>query len=491
MAAGFSWSELGVDAARVHVIRPGTGAGTPAPGRQYVLYWCQVNHRVPYNHALQAAVALGNRLGQPVVCYHALRPDYPYASDRLHAFILDGLGEFGRAMRDSGIPYWLELPRSPAEHAPRLQQLAQRATAVVSDWHPTFVVPRHLAAAARVLDVPLFAIDASCVVPARRIPASQVAAYALRPKLKKLWPHYLQQLPEGQAPAHAAAAARIDPGFPLAEAPEKLRLELQSFSIDHSVPPVTSRPGGRAQALGQLRRFVQHGLAHYDTARNEPAGERNSGLSAALHFGLVYAGEVAHAALAALGAEHPGVVSFLEELLVRRELGFNYCLYTPAALQLQVASLPAWAQATLAGHAQDVREHLYSLEQLERSETHDPLWNAAQRQLRVEGRIHGYLRMLWGKKVLEWSPSPQEALNRMAFLNDRYALDGRDAVSVGNFMWVLGLHDRPFQERPVLGKVRPMSSLRTAEKVDLGPYLKAWGGLDASGVRLPRKRLQA
>ncbi len=476
-----------MDAARVHVIRP----GEPSSSGHYVLYWCQVTHRVAFNHALQAAIALGNHLGKPVVCYHALRPDYPHASDRLHAFVLDGLAEFGNALRAAGVPYWLELPPSPAEHHPRLKQLATRAAAVVSDWHPTFVVPRHLAAAARVLDVPLFAMDAACVVPARLIPAAQVAAYALRPKLKKLWPHYLPLLPQGPAPAHAAAAARIDPGFAPAEAPEKLRLQLERFSIDHSVPPVTARPGGRAQALTQLRRFIAEGLPQFDSARNEPSGAHNSGLSAALHFGLLYAGEVAHAALEALGPEHPGVATFLEELLVRRELGFNYCLYTPLAQQLRVTSLPPWAQATLAAHAQDKRAHLYSREQLERSETQDALWNAAQRQLRAEGRIHGYLRMLWGKKILEWAATPQEALDRMALLNDRFALDGRDAVSVGNFMWVLGLHDRPFQDRPVLGKVRPMSSERTAEKVDLAPYMKTWGGLDASSFRMPRKRLRA
>ncbi|MGZ6098835.1 MAG: deoxyribodipyrimidine photo-lyase, partial [Myxococcaceae bacterium] len=152
---------------------------------------------------------------------------------------------------------------------------------------------------------------------------------------------------------------------------------------------------------------------------------------------------------------------------------------------------PRWAQETLTAHRKDRREHLYTLEQLERGETADPLWNAAQRELREDGRIHGYLRMLWGKKILEWSPSPEEALGRMAHLNDRHALDGRDAVSVANFMWVLGLHDRPFQERPVIGKVRPMSSLRTAEKVDLGPYLASYGGPDAARVKLPKRRRPA
>src|SRR5262249_59988508 len=164
---------------------------------------------------------------------------------------------------------------------------------------------------------------------------------------------------------------------------------------------------------------------------------------------------------------------------------------SPVQEELRFDSLPRWAQQTLRAHAKDRREHLYTLEQLDRGETADPLWNAAQRELREEGRIHGYLRMLWGKKILEWSPSPQEALTRIAHLNDRYALDGRDAVSVANFMWILGLHDRPFQERPVIGKVRPMSSLRTAEKFDLGPYLARYGGEDAARVKLPRRRGRA
>jgi deoxyribodipyrimidine photo-lyase len=484
---GFSWTELGVDAARIHVIRD----GEPSARGQYVLYWCQVTQRVPFNHALHAAIALGNHLGKPVVCYQALRPDYPHASDRIHAFILDGLEELGDALRAAGVPYWLELPRNSKEHRPRLAELGRRAAAVVSDWHPTFVVPRHLAAAARVLEVPLFAVDASCVVPARCIPSAQVGAYALRPKLKKLWPEYLRQLSEVPVPAHAKAAARIGPGFALAEAPAKLRLELEAFAVDHSVTPVSSRPGGRAEALAALRHFVQYGLPHFDRARNEPSGEHNSGLSAALHFGLLFAGEVAEAALQALGPEHPAVGVFLEELLARRELAFNYCLHTPPSLQLRVASLPPWAQRTLSKHAADRRAFLYSQEQLERSLTHDTVWNAAQHQLRAEGRIHGYLRMLWGKKILEWSPTPQAALDCMAFLNDRYALDGRDAVSVGNFMWCLGLHDRPFQDRPVLGQVRPMSSERTAKKVDLGPYLERWSTPDASGSPVPPGSIRA
>ena len=487
MPSGFSWTEIGVDPARVRVVHD-----APLPSRgEYVLYWCMMNQRVPYNHALQAAIALGNRLRLPVVCYHALRPDYPHASDRLHAFVLQGLEELGSAMRAQGVPYWLELPRTTAQHTPRLGQLGKRAAAVVSDWVPSFIVPGHLRGAAKALGVPLVAVDAACVVPMQRIGEKQVGAYALRPKLRKLWPEYLGKLPDGPDPAHAGAAEQVDLGFTPERTPGRLLAHLDTFDIDHSVPPVKGRPGGRTAALESLRSFVHHQLPPFDEARNRPGQRGQSGVSPALHWGLLFAGEVARACIEAHGPEQPGVRSFLEELLVRRELGFNYCLHTPVHAQLSLGSLPRWAQQTLAAHATDRREHTYTLQQLDRGETADPLWNAAQRELREEGRIHGYLRMLWGKKILEWSPSPDEALGRLAHLNDRYALDGRDAVSVANFMWVLGLHDRPFQERPVLGKVRPMSSLRTAEKVDLGPYLARYGGPDAARVKLPRRRKTA
>ena len=484
MPGGFSWTEIGVDPARVHVVRD-----APLPSRgEYVLYWCMVNQRASHNHALDAAIALGNRLRLPVVCYHALRPDYPHASDRLHTFVLQGLDALGEAMRRRGVPYWLELPRSAGQHVPRLGQLGRRAAAVVSDWFPAFIIPGHLRGAARALHVPLVAVDASCVVPMQRIPERQVGAYALRPKLRKLWPEYLGRLPRGPEPAHAREAARIDPGFEPERSPGRLVGRLDAFDIDHSVVPVAGHPGGRPAALAALRRFVRTRVSRFHEARNAPGRDGQSGLSPALHWGLLFAGEVARACLDAHGPEQPGVQAFLEELLVRRELAFNYCLHTPVHAQLLVSSLPGWAQQTLAAHAGDRREHLYALEQLDRGQTADPLWNAAQRQLREEGRIHGYLRMLWGKKILEWSPTAAEALRRMAHLNDRYALDGRDPVSVANFQWVLGLHDRPFQERPVLGKVRPMSSLRTAEKFDLGPYLARYGGPDAAGVKLPPRR---
>jgi deoxyribodipyrimidine photo-lyase len=483
MPSGFSWSELGVDAARVRVEKD-----APLPsGRDFVLYWCMVHHRVDENHALDVAIALGNHLKLPVVVYQALRPDYPHASDRLHAFALEGMAELPKACAARGLPYWLELPRNRQEHRPRLAELGRRAAAVVSDLYPAFIIPGHLRGAAKVLEAPLFTVDASCVVPMQRIAEPQIGAYTLRPKLRKLWPEYLGRALPPRPVKAAAAGRKLSPDFTLADA-RALRQALHTFEIDHSVPPVAGVRGGRAAALKTLQAFIETRLKGYETERNDPGKDQQSGLSPYFHWGHLFAGEAARAILKAGGEKSPAVQSFLEELLVRRELGFNYCFHTPVARQLSVESLPPWARNSLEAHREDKREHLYSLEELDAARTGDGLWNASQRELRERGRIHNYLRMLWGKKILEWSPTPEEALRRMAHLNDRYALDGRDPASVANFMWVLGLHDRPFQERKVLGKVRPMSSLRTAEKFDLGPYLARWWKLGDAEVKVPRRR---
>ncbi len=317
----------------------------------------------------------------------------------------------GRPCGPEGCPTGSSCPGPPGQHVPRLAALGKRAAAVVSDWFPAFIIPGHLRGAAKALEVPLVAVDASCVVPMQRIPEKQVGAYALRPKLRKLWPEYLGKLPRrpraGPCPGRTGRSTWASPRR---SSPGRLVGELDGFDIDHAVPPVPGRPGGRAAAVDALRVFVREQVARFEEARNEPGQHGQSGLSPALHFGLLFAGEVAQACIEAHGAEQPGVKSFLEELLVRRELGFNYCLHTPVHAQLAFTSLPRWAQETLTTHRKDRREHLYTLEQLDRGETADPLWNAAQRELREDGRIHGYLRMLWGKKILEWSPSPDEAL---------------------------------------------------------------------------------
>jgi deoxyribodipyrimidine photo-lyase len=236
---------------------------------------------------------------------------------------------------------------------------------------------------------------------------------------------------------------------------------------------VTALRGGTKAALQRLARFTSESLRGYAEGRNEPSSPRPSWLSPYLHFGHLGATEIALAAQAS-GAPQADVDNFLEELIVRRELALNFCARVPEHTTL--APLPPWARQTLELHAADARPALLTDAQLERAESPDEIWNAAQRQLLGEGRIHGYLRMLWGKSLLLWSRDAAEAHRRMKWLNDKYALDGRDFNSYAGFLWCLGLHDRPFPEREIFGVVRSMTSRSTRTKFDLDPYLARWGG---------------
>jgi deoxyribodipyrimidine photo-lyase len=269
---------------------------------------------------------------------------------------------------------------------------------------------------------------------------------------------------------------RFDWGFePLRLPPSDAALDalLASLPIDHDVGRVRELRGGTQAALRRLRKFVRQRLRGYEAGRNQPDLDQTSGLSPYLHFGHLGAAEVA---LAARDSEAPAVdrEGFLEELIVRRELAFNFAARNPRHGSIEGA--PGWARSTLRDHEGDAREATYSDRELEEARTRDEVWNAAQRQLRREGRIHNYLRMLWGKNLLAWSKDAAQAHRRIAWLNDKHALDGRDAVSATNFLWIFGLHDRPFPERPVFGRVRSMTSASARKKLDLDAYLARFDG---------------
>jgi deoxyribodipyrimidine photo-lyase len=266
---------------------------------------------------------------------------------------------------------------------------------------------------------------------------------------------------------------------------------MAEFPIDHGVG-IAPMAGGAIAAEQRLETFLDSQLPTYDESRNHPDQDATSGLSPYLHFGHLSAHEEfaeimrrekwspARLADKVTGCSHgwwgvdASAESFLDQRVTWRELGFNMCSHRDDFAQYE--SLPDWARKTLAEHADDPREFVYSLDELERAETHDPLWNAAQRQLVREGKIHNYLRMLWGKKILEWSASPEESLAVMIELNNKYALDGRDPNSYSGIFWTLGRYDRAWgPERPIFGKIRYMSSANTARKLNVKRYLEMHG----------------
>ena len=474
----------------------------PAPERPdgaFVLYWMTAFRRTTRNFSLQRAVEWAVALEKPLVVLEALRCGYPYASDRLHRFILDGMLDKVRRWEGAPLYYYPYVERETDEGKGLLEALGQRACLVVTDDFPAFFLPRMLAAAAGKLPVRMEAVDANGLLPVRAADRAFPTAFAFRRFLQRVLPEHLRHVPcrdpVGRAPA--SGDARIPAGIRKRWPPatrETLEMGLDGLArlpIDHDVRPVSQR-GGEREAGRVLDRFLRTGLPGYAERHNHPDQDATSGLSPYLHFGHVSSHEI-FARVARREGWSPGRLApratggrtgwwgmsesaeaFLDQLVTWREIGLNMCVRRED--HDRYASLPDWAQETLGKHAADPRPRTYTLEAFREARTHDPLWNAAQRQLLTEGRIHNYLRMVWGKKILEWTASPREALEVMIELNDRYALDGRDPNAYSGIFWVLGRYDRPWgPERKVFGKVRYMSSRNTARKLRLREYLDRYG----------------
>jgi deoxyribodipyrimidine photo-lyase len=462
-----------------------------------VVYWMIAARRTRWNFALQRAVEWCSELGRPLVVLEPLRIGYPWVSDRLHAFALDGMADNAAAFARAGVRHHPYV--EPADGAGKglLEVLAADACVVVTDDFPHFFLPRMVAAAGARLSVLLEAVDSNGLLPLYAPQKAFATAYHFRRYLQKELPEHLYAVPDADPllrlhPAPPAALpAEVERRWP-AVSPGLLRrtpASLAALPIDHAVLPVELR-GGAIAGGKVLRGFIRDRLPRYSSERNQPEADAASGLSPYLHWGFVSAHQVFDAvarhegwtperlALKPTGAREGwwgmGVdaEAFLDQLVTWRELAFNTAVKVEGYDRYD--ALPAWARATLERHAGDDRA-LLTLEQLEEGRSYDPLWNATQGQLRREGRIHNYLRMIWGKRFLEWTRHPREAAEWMLRLNDRWALDGRDPNSVSGISWCLGRYDRPWApERPVFGVVRYMSSANTARKVRVKEYIRRY-----------------
>jgi deoxyribodipyrimidine photo-lyase len=454
-----------------------------------VLYWMTASRRASWNFGLDAAAGWARELRKPLTVLEALRCDYPWASDRHHSFVLDGMRDNADAFEQRAVTYFPYIEPAPGEGKGLLAALAADAAVVITDDYPAFIIPAQADAAARQLDVRLEQVDSNGLLPMRATTQVFPTAFAFRRFLQKTLASHLsdaperdplRNLPHGATVIPATITQRWKPGIPP---------RVTGLPIDHSVRP-TERRGGTRAARAQLTRFIQSGLPRYADSRRDSTFEATSGLSPYLHFGHVGVHEVFAKVMRHAGwlgdvptrgsGEKAGwwgvdaaVEAFLDELITWRELGFNMCAHR--ADYDSYDSLPEWARATLRAHARDPRPHRYTRGAFEAANTHDPIWNAVQEQLVRDGRIHPYLRMLWGKKVLEWSRSPREALEILIELNNKYALDGRDPNSYSGIFWVFGRYDRPWPERPIYGTVRSMSSRNTARKMRMLQTAKGKG----------------
>lgn len=427
----------------------------------FVLYWMQASQRTRYNHALEHAIAQANELQLPVIVGFGLMDDYPEANERHYAFMLQGLADVQESLSRRGIRFVVR-HGSPPKAAIRL---GKDASLIVCDrgylrhqrrWRDELADAAHC----RVEQV-----ESDVVVPVELASnKTEFAARTLRPKILRLRDEYLAEV-RAASPRISSLSLEIRGDIDVTDP----AAALANLKIDRSVGRIARFQGGEKEAQTLLRRFIHQKLSRYVQGRRELDDNGTSTLSPHLHFGQISPVQIARAVKQA-NAPEADAEAFLEELIVRRELAVNFVHFT--ANYDSYDALPAWARQTLQAHAKDKRPYVYSRDQLERAAIHDPFWNAAQREMNATGFMHNAMRMYWGKKILEWSPNPRQAYERVLYLNNRYFLCGRDPASYANVGWIFGLHDRPWASRPIFGTVRYMNESGLNRKFDMNAYLK-------------------
>lgn len=429
---------------------------------EYVLYWMQQSQRETFNHALEYAVRQANRLGQGVVVVFGLTGDYPEANIRHYTFMMEGLQETQVSLRKRGI---LMVVRLGDPDAVALK-LAEKASLLVVDRGYL----RHQVAwrnsVSRMSGCRVVAVESDVVVPVQVVSGkAEYAARTIRPKIRKHLKEYLIGL--RRTPVKKSSLDMDIYGIDLSDS----ETVLNRLKIDRTVQPVSRLyRGGTSRARHLFHEFIRNRFIRYDQNSNQPQTDDISHMSMYLHFGQV---SPVYLALEAEKAGHVSVenrAAFIEELVIRRELAINYVHYTPAYDTF--GALPGWAKTSLGLHITDRRKHIYTPEALEQSDTHDPYWNAAMKEMKYTGFMHNYMRMYWGKKILEWSPSPQEAFATTLRLNNKYFIDGRDPNSYTGVAWIYGRHDRAWSERPIFGKVRYMAATGLERKCDIKGYIE-------------------
>jgi deoxyribodipyrimidine photo-lyase len=425
---------------------------------RYILYWMQASQRAGWNHALEYAVQKANGLNQPLVVFFGITNRFPEANERHYAFMLEGLRETQQALEQKGIQMVIQ-PRSPEKG---VADMAGEASLVVTDRGYLRIQRQWREAVARKIDVPLVQVESDVIIPIEETSdKEEFAAATIRPKILRKLGVYLipvrEDLPKRDSLGMAFDSVSID----------DLTKAIASLSIDRTVGRVDGLHGGTKEAERYLDDFIDHKLDHFAELRNDPNLDTLSNMSPYLHFGQISPLPIA---LRISRAASPGKEAYLEELIVRRELSMNYVFYNPQYDSFE--GLPEWTRKTLLDHRKDVREYTYTLKDLEGEKTHDPYWNAAQKEMRVTGKMHGYMRMYWGKKILEWSRTHEEGFKNALSLNNKYELDGRDPNGFTGVAWCFGKHDRPWGERKIFGKVRYMNAAGLKRKFDIEGYVR-------------------
>lgn len=432
--------------------------------RDFVLYWMQASQRVSDNPALAHAVEVSREINRPVVVYFGLTPSYPEANRRHFRFLLDGINDVSRRLESLRIPFRMfigELPDVVLENA-------DGACVIVTDRGYLRHQREWRTSVAERCDVRVVQVESDVVVPIESASdKEEYAARTIRKKITEQVDRFLETWPVSKVDT-------VEPDLP--DGIDLASFELEALDIEQTPGPVEDVRGGEESALALLDEFLESRFSEYDERRNEITARTTTELSPYLHFGQISPTTILLRAREIADPDDPNLEALEEELIVRRELACNFVFYNDSYDSYD--ALPDWARTSLDEHRDDPREYTYELDALESAETHDRYWNAAMREMVRTGRMQNYMRMYWGKKVLEWSRTPEEAFEHLLLLNNRYFLDGRDPNSYANVAWIFGKHDRPWQERPIYGKVRYMNANGLRRKFDPERYAEMFGDPD-------------
>jgi deoxyribodipyrimidine photo-lyase len=429
------------------------------PGKGPVVYWMSRDQRVHDNWALSFAVEKAQDADEALIVVFTLMSGFPGATLRHYDFMLKGLNKLESHLSRLNIPFVMLLGDPVSTLPPYIT--GHHISLLVTDFDPLRIKRKWKKEVCDQVSIPVYEVDAHNLVPCWiASDKEEYAASTFRPKIHRHLGEFLDEFPP-LVPFTSDHQAKKN----------NWEVILSFLSLDRSVRPVSWMTPGETAAKTMLERFLTTRLANYAQDKNDPVLNATSWLSPYFHFGHL---SVQRTALEILKSfpRSPGNDSFLEELIVRRELADNFCYYNPHYDSLE--GLKPWARKTLDDHRHDPREYLYRLDQFESASTHETLWNAAQREMMKNGKMHGYMRMYWAKKILEWSRSPEEALQTALYLNDKYELDGRDPNGYTGCMWSIGgIHDRAWAERSVFGKIRYMNRNGCERKFDVRKYIDA------------------
>mgnify|MGYP006285949065 FL=1 len=424
---------------------------------EYLLYWMQSSVRTTYNHALEYAVMESNKSSKPLRVFFGITPVYPEANLRHFTFMLEGLKDTKKAMLRRNIDLIIK-KISPDLGA---VNFAKKASTVVTDRGYTRILRKWRETVASTIKCPLIQVESDIIVPVEETSEKEeYAARTIRPKIKKKLDKFLVPLKETKLKDHYGEECDSLNLISPKELAKKLK-------VDQSVGPVSKYKGGTTEAQKHLKIFLDEKIDDYHELRNDPTKDFQSNLSPYLHFGQISPLDIA---LKVKETDSPGKEAFLEELIIRRELAINYAYYNSKYDSYD--GIKKKKKKTLREHENDPREYSYSYKDMESAKTHDPYWNAAQMEMVITGKMHGYMRMYWGKKILEWSKDPVTAFDTALKLNNKYELDGRDPNSYTGIAWCFGKHDRPWKERPIFGKTRYMNNRGLERKFDIEKYVE-------------------